>query len=106
MGDAFSIFEEWYVLYKFAKDLHVILVQDTEQMKGDGVPAPVVSRHLGPDAGQGPGVLHLDGTRAIWSTKPFRQVLLGGIAWALRNVDADVPPNIAEVTPEALHAKH
>jgi hypothetical protein len=26
---------------------------------------------------------------------------LGGFAWALRNVDADVTPNIATVTPKA-----
>ena len=39
------------------------------------------------------------------STKTFRQVLLGGIAWTLHNVDAEVPPNVAQVTPEALAAK-
>ena len=27
--------------------------------------------------------------------------LLGGIAWALRNVEADVTPNIEKVTPQA-----
>jgi hypothetical protein len=28
-------------------------------------------------------------------------VLLGGLAWALGNVDADVTPNIERVTPKA-----
>jgi len=30
-----ELLEEWYALCKFAKDLHVILVQQTEGMKGD-----------------------------------------------------------------------
>jgi type 1 glutamine amidotransferase len=45
------------------------------------------------------------GHESIWRTKPFRQVLMGGMAWALHNVDAEIPPNVAEVTPEALRAK-
>ena len=34
LGPAFSIFDEWYVLHKFASDLHVILVQETKKMVG------------------------------------------------------------------------
>jgi hypothetical protein len=29
----------------------------------------------------------------------FQSILLGGIAWALRNVDADVAPNLAQAAP-------
>jgi hypothetical protein len=37
----------------------------------------------------------------IWTNPVFQQVLLGGMNWALGNVDADVTPNIGKVTPQA-----
>jgi hypothetical protein len=37
----------------------------------------------------------------IWTSPVFQQVLLGGMNWVLRRVDADVTPNIKEVTPQA-----
>ncbi len=105
LGQAFSIFEEWYVLHRFAKDLHVILVQDTTRMKGDAYRRPSFPATWARLHGKGRVFYTSMGHESIWRTKPFRQVLLGGMAWTLHNVDADVPPNIAQVTPEALHAK-
>ena len=32
--------------------------------------------------------------------------MLGGIAWAMSNVDADVTPNIDKVTPKANQLKN
>ncbi len=37
----------------------------------------------------------------VWTHATFQQILLGGIAWALGNVDADIPPNIKKATPQA-----
>ena len=37
----------------------------------------------------------------VWTNETFQKVLLGGIAWALGNVDVDIPANISKVTPEA-----
>jgi hypothetical protein len=37
----------------------------------------------------------------MWGNKDFQDILYGGIAWAVRNVDADVTPNIEQVTPHA-----
>jgi hypothetical protein len=37
----------------------------------------------------------------VWTNPIFQQIVLGGIAWALGNVEADVTPNIATVTPKA-----
>ncbi len=61
LGKSFTLHEEWYALYKFAKDLHVILVQETEGHERRRLPAPALSGHLGQDAGQGPRLLHFDG---------------------------------------------
>ena len=102
LAPAFSLFEEWYVLHKFAADLHVILVQETKTMVGKEYHRPPFPATWARMHGKGRVFYTSMGHEHIWSTKPFRQVLLGGIAWALYNVDADVPPNIAEVTPEAL----
>jgi type 1 glutamine amidotransferase len=42
----------------------------------------------------------------VWVNPFFQTIVLGGIAWAMGNIDYDVEPNIAEVTPQAnrLHA--
>ena len=32
MGDSFKLLEEWYALKNFAKDLHVVLIQETAEM--------------------------------------------------------------------------
>ncbi len=37
----------------------------------------------------------------IWNNKTFRQVLMGGIDWSLRNRGNDVAANIEHVTPQA-----
>ncbi len=38
----------------------------------------------------------------VWTGEIFQQLILGGLAWALGNIDADVPPNFKEVTPGAI----
>ncbi len=42
----------------------------------------------------------------IWTNPKVQEVVLGGIAWALRNIDADVTPNIDQVTPKANQLKN
>ena len=36
-----------------------------------------------------------------WPNPAFQKILLGGIHWAVGDVDADVKPNLDEVCPEA-----
>ena len=38
----------------------------------------------------------------VWKEEKFLRLLLGGIAWALGEVEAEVPPNLAAAAPEAL----
>lgn len=99
--------EEWYALTKFAKDLHVILVQETEGMQGGmyqrpNFPATYARMH---DKGR---VFYTSfGHREdIWTNVQVQNVMLGGIAWALRNVDADVTPNLDRATPKANQMKN
>ena len=37
----------------------------------------------------------------IWTNPEVQDMILGGMGWILRNVEADVTPNIDAVTPKA-----
>ena len=101
LGQSFSIWDEWYTFKKFAKDLHVILVQETKGMKGPMYQRPPYPATWARMHGKGRVFYTSMGHDTIWSKPTFHQVLLGGIAWALGNAEADLTPNIARVTPGA-----
>jgi uncharacterized protein len=98
----FGPHEEWYSLKNFAPDLHVLLVQDTSTMDGPSykrAPYPATWARM---HGKGRVFYTNMGHRDdVWDNPVFQSVLMGGLNWALRRVDADVTPNIAKVTPEA-----
>ena len=102
LGEYIELMEEWYPFTKFAKDLHVILVQETAGMEGPHYkrpPFPATWAHM---YGKGRVFYTSLGHREdIWTNKIFQQILLGGIAWALGNAKAEIPPNIDQVTTEA-----
>jgi type 1 glutamine amidotransferase len=35
----------------------------------------------------------------VWTNPLFQQVILGGMAWAVGNVEAEVKPNLTEACP-------
>ena len=96
----FELMEEWYSFKNFASDLHVLLVQETKGMEGDpyrrpSYPATWARRH-----GLGRVFYTSMGHREdVWTNPLFEQVLFGGIAWATGQVEADVTPDIATLTP-------
>ena len=102
-GKQFNLHEEWYSLKNFAKDLHVILVQDTQGMESEDYQRPPYPGTWARMHGQGRVFYTSMGHREdVWTNEEFFQpLLLGGLDWALRRVDADVTPNIAKVTPGA-----
>jgi type 1 glutamine amidotransferase len=95
-----ALFEEWYSNKNFANDLHVILVQETQGMKGnlyERRPYPSTWARM-----HGKGrvfVTSLGHREDVWTNPIFQKLLLGGIDWALGRVDADLTPNINTVTP-------
>jgi type 1 glutamine amidotransferase len=98
----FQLNEEWYALKNFASNLHVILAQDSEGMNGAmyqraWFPATWARMHE-----KGRVFYTSMGHREdVWTNPIFHQILLGGLAWALHNVDADIAPNFDKVTPKA-----
>jgi hypothetical protein len=37
----------------------------------------------------------------VWTNPTFQQIVLGGLAWATGNVEAEVPPNLDQAAPGA-----
>jgi hypothetical protein len=101
-GEAFSLYEEWYSLKNFAPDLHVLLVIETEGTHGQEYRRPPYPVAWARRHGQGRVFYTSMGHRAdIWEHRLFQTVLLGGLAWVLRQVDAETPANLLQVTPGA-----
>jgi len=106
LGTSFDIHDEWYAQHKFATDLHVILVQETQGMRGEMYQRPPYPATWARMHGRGRVFYTSMGHDRIWNEKVFRQVLLGGIAWSIGNAEADVTPNFHQVTPSANELKN
>ena len=99
--------EEWYTLKNFAKDLHVILIEDNEGMKGDCYQRPPFPMTWARMHKKGRVFYTSFGHRDdIWTNPKVQGIIAGGLAWAMGNVKVDVAPNIDKVTPKAGQLKY
>jgi type 1 glutamine amidotransferase len=100
LGNSLELFEEWYSIKNFSKDIHVILVQETAGMNG-----PLYQRRPYPATwarmhGQGRVFVTSLGHREdVWTNPVFQKILIGGITWALGQAEADLTPNLEKVAP-------
>ncbi len=102
-ADGFEFQEEWYSLKDFRKDIHVLLVQEAESMKGIEYQRPAYPATWARQHGKGRVFYTSMGHREdVWTNPIFQEILVGGISWAVGNVVADIPPNLEVVTPGAL----
>lgn len=102
IGDGFEMHEEWYALRSFQTNLHVLLINETQGMTDKVYHRPPFPATWARMHGQGRVFYTSMGHREdVWLRPEFQAVLLGGIAWSLGNVDADVSPNIDRATPKA-----
>lgn len=100
VGKEFAMHEEWYSLKNLAEDMHVILVQDTEGMKGWEYQRPRYPATWARKHGDGRVFYTSMGHRDdVWTNATFQQILLGGLSWAFGDVKFDAVPNFKEVTP-------
>lgn len=98
----FEIQEEWYALKNFAPDLHVLLVQETDGMRGAEYVRPNYPATWAHMFGEGRVFYTSLGHREdVWESERFHKILLGALAWATRQVDADVTPNLDKATPQS-----
>jgi type 1 glutamine amidotransferase len=99
----FDLNEEWYSLKDFRDDLHVLLVQETETMKGIEYQRPAFPATWARMHQKGRVFYTSMGHREdVWTNPLFQDILSGGITWALGDVKADVTPNLQKVAPRAL----
>jgi type 1 glutamine amidotransferase len=102
----FELNEEWYALKNFAKDIHVILVQDSTGMKGAMYERPNYPATWARMHEKGRVFFTSMGHRDdVWKNQIFQDLVLGGLSWVLGNVKAEIPANIDKVTPHALELK-
>ncbi len=107
LGESYSVREEWYAHKKIAGDLHVILVQETKNMQGGLYARPPFPATWARMHEKGRVFYTSFGHREdIWTNPKIQDVMLGGIAWAMGNVEVDVTPNIDKVTPKANELKN
>ena len=99
---SFRLMEEWYSLKNFNQDLHVILAQETSDMRGECYQRPSYPSTWARMHGKGRVFFTSMGHREnVWVESPFQPIVLGGLSWVLGRVDVDVTPNIDQVTPDA-----
>jgi hypothetical protein len=102
MGEGIAFTEEWYACKNFAKDLHVVLVQETKMMKGDMYRRPDYPETWVHMCGKGRVFYTSLGHREdVWDNPFFQAIVQGGLSWAMGNADFNVTPNIDKVTPQA-----
>jgi type 1 glutamine amidotransferase len=98
----FEMNEEWYRFKNIAPDMHVILVQETatmqEKVYKDRKPYPMTWARM---HGKGRVFYTSMGHREdVWTSDVFHQVVLGGLSWALGNVQAEIKSNLRQACPE------
>jgi type 1 glutamine amidotransferase len=102
LGSGFAKHEEWYSLKNFADDLHVILVNETKEMRGRDYDRPPYPATWTRNHGRGRVFYTSMGHREdVWTSPEFQNLVIGGITWAVGDAEADTTPNIQSVTPQA-----
>jgi type 1 glutamine amidotransferase len=99
----FKLMEEWYSLKDFSSNLHVILVQETAGMEGQHYQRPPYPATWARMHGKGRVFYTSMGHREdVWTNPIYQEMLFGGIAWAVRNVNADITPNLLQAAPDCM----
>ena len=101
-GEAFTIKEEWYSLKNFAKDIHVLLVLETDGMQGPEYKRPPFPLAWARKEEKGRVYYNAMGHRDdVWTSERFQQMLAGAIAWATGETESALVANMSKVTPQA-----
>jgi type 1 glutamine amidotransferase len=91
----FTLYEEWYALKNFSPDLHVILQQETDGMKGDVYQRPPYPSTWAKMHGKGKVFYTSLGHREdTWKNPIFTDLLMGGINWAMGKTPAEISANM------------
>ncbi|MBI3946442.1 MAG: ThuA domain-containing protein [Armatimonadetes bacterium] len=115
IGESFRITDSWYTFKNFQDDLHVVLAQGTNPPPPPGA-TPVSPPEPRPGSLDRPPYpaawARQHGKRRLfyttmgnleqtWQDPVFQGIIQRAIPWAKGDVEADVTPDIREVTPQA-----
>jgi type 1 glutamine amidotransferase len=101
-GD-FTLKEEWYSLKNFSPDIHVVLVNETKGMKNWQYERAAYPATWARMYGRGRVFFTSMGHRDdVWTNPLYHELLVGAFKWVTGQVDADLSPNMAAETPEAM----
>jgi type 1 glutamine amidotransferase len=99
-GQSFELLDEWYALKNLADDLHVIIAHDTKGMEGEMYERPNFPETWARMHGKGRVFYTSMGHREdVWEDPTYQGLLIGALSWVTRKVDANVEPNVSQVTP-------
>jgi type 1 glutamine amidotransferase len=100
-GKSFTIKDEWYALKNMPDDLHVIMYQVTDGMKGKMYQRPNFPMTWARVHGKGRVFYTSMGHREeVWSEPMYQALLLGALTWASGRAEANIEPNLKQVTPK------
>lgn len=101
-GEGFDLNEEWYSLKNFATDMHVILVQETQGMQDKDYDRPPYPATWARMHSKGRVFYTSMGHREdVWTSPVFQALMVGALRWSTGQGEADLTPNMKQVTPEA-----
>ncbi len=102
LAEGIAFFDEWYCMKNFNHDMHVILVQETQFLRGDCYRRPPFPSTWARRQGKGNVFFtSLGHTEDVWTSPFFAAFVTAGINWAVKNADPDLPANFEKVTPRA-----
>jgi hypothetical protein len=100
LPSSFQLLDEWYTFKDFRPDLHVVLALETQGMQGiDYQRRPFPCAWARAEGAGRVYYLALGHREDVWENTLFQDLLLGGIGWAAKNVNANVTPTLASATP-------
>ena len=91
--------DEWYAMNQFAKDIHVVLIQETGAMHGRDYERPPYPATWIRKEGKGRVAYTSFGHDNRYFTEQVARIS-DLIEWAVRRFEADTTPNIEKVTPD------
>lgn len=98
---SFRITDEWYAQKCQPEDLHVIIRQNTEGMKGPMYERPNYPQTWAKSYGDGRVFYSSMGHREdVWTNEKYQDLLVGALKWVTGEVDAAAEPNTSQFTPE------
>ena len=101
-GEFFTLFDEWYCLKNFNKDIHVILIQDTTTMRNECYQRPPYPATWARLHGKGRvAYTSIGHFNEIWENDKYVQFFGELLNWSVGRFDMDLTPNKDKVTPGA-----